>query len=419
MVKVKSSGALFIMPRSSEAWYGAEALWITVAGWAAAAEMKYGKAWIATTDRVASPQEVLHYPIVKGERKVDLTKTKWYSGIIPTVFKTGIKDWLLYRRQPVKWPLENDGDWNKPGSDIKFVWEQHDLFPGPGQRIAESLNVPFIIYVHAPVVWELEKWGVKRPIWGKYLEQHVEASSLKKADLVACVSEEVRSKVIEMGVSPAKVYVSPMAADSLLFLPKTKDKELVSRYKLDGKLVVGWTGSFRSFHGLDIVVKAFSQLQRKIEHACLLLVGEGSEKAKIEALVNELSLQDSVVFAGKQAFADIPDYVSVFDVALVSAKSAEGFHYSPLKLREYLAAGKATIAPNAGEIPIKYQDNENVLLYEAGSVDDLYNKMYRLISDEDFRLKLKSGAISKSQESGTWVHELDRTISKIEVLSKN
>ncbi|WP_439881744.1 glycosyltransferase [Pontibacter sp. MBLB2868] len=415
--KKSKSGVIFIMPRSSSAWNGAEALWITVAGWAAAVEQRYGKAWIATTDKVASTQEVLHYPLVsKGSQNVQSIKQKWYSKIFPSVLKTAIKDWLLYSKQPVKWPLDFDGEWNKPEMKIKFVWEQHDLFPGPGFRIAKKLNVPYVIYVHAPVVWELAKWGVKRPIWGKYLEQHVEAGSLKKADLVACVSEEVRSKVIEMGVDPERAFISPMAADSLLFSPKEKNKELVTRYELDGSLVIGWTGSFRSFHGLDVVVKAFSKLQQKVKHVKLLLVGEGSEKPRIEVLVDELSLQDSVVFAGKQAFTDIPDYVSVFDVALVSAKSAEGFHYSPLKLREYLAAGKATIAPNAGEIPVKYQDEEHLLLYQAGNVDDLYDKMYMLTSDENFRRKLEVAASIKSQESGTWIHELDRTMSKIEAL---
>ena len=62
----KAKNSLFIMPRSSEARRGAEALWITVAGWAAAAERKFGKAYVLTTDRIATPTEVLKYPLEIG-----------------------------------------------------------------------------------------------------------------------------------------------------------------------------------------------------------------------------------------------------------------------------------------------------------------------------------------------------------------
>ncbi len=51
------------MPRSSRDWVGAEALWITAAGWSAAAQRRFGKAWVMTTDRIAAPEEVIHYPL--------------------------------------------------------------------------------------------------------------------------------------------------------------------------------------------------------------------------------------------------------------------------------------------------------------------------------------------------------------------
>lgn len=53
-------------------------------------------------------------------------------------------------------------------------------------------------------------------------------------------------------------------------------------------------------------------------------------------------------------------------MAFVSARTLKGFHYSPLKLREYLAAGKQAFAPNAGEIPSLFKDELHLKLFEPG-----------------------------------------------------
>src|SRR5690606_33606629 len=112
-----------------------------------------------------------------------------------------------------------------PAEHVAFVWEQHDLFPGIGYLLARRFGVPFIMYVHAPQVWESAKWGVRRPGWGWLLER-LEARSIKRADVVACVSSEVRDKLVEMGVPTEKVIVSPMAVDLSLFKPGAGAEDL-------------------------------------------------------------------------------------------------------------------------------------------------------------------------------------------------
>src|SRR5687767_2827497 len=87
----RKSGAIFIMPRSSKAWRGAEALWVTVAGWSAAGKRLLGDAWVVTADTIASPEEILHYPL-GGPLKKSAGKA-W----IPLLVKTALKDFILWR----------------------------------------------------------------------------------------------------------------------------------------------------------------------------------------------------------------------------------------------------------------------------------------------------------------------------------
>ncbi|WP_010228305.1 glycosyltransferase family 4 protein [Gillisia marina] len=397
--------ALFIVPRGSDEWKGNEAGWITASGWAGAAGEIFGTSYVATTDGIFSPKESIEFP--KGNKDATTSKKpKKIRKFIPEFLITAYKDFKLKNSKPRVWPVEE----NKflKNKNVKFVWERHDLFPGPGHKIAEKLNVPFIISVEALAVWEAKKWGVKRPLWGNWLEKNIEAKSLENADLICCVSQEIKYKVISMGINEDKVLVTPNRVDSLLFNPEVKNSRISEKYNLKGKIVFGWTGSFRNFHGLDSVVKAFKLVKDKTPNAILILVGDGQEFDKIKHLVTELNLEENVIFVGRKKFVKVPDYVSNFDICLVSAKSAEGFHYSPLKLREYLALGKAVIVPNAGDLSSNFGDGKDVLMYKPGEVNDLANKMLLLISNELLKQTLEHNALHWFHAEGSWVHELNR-----------
>lgn len=396
------------MPRTSKAWYGAEALWITVAGWSAAAKRKWGEAWVLMRDRTATPAEVLDYPLPDVHHGKLSRQLRVNS--LPLFIKTVAKDLLLWWQSRL-WRLSEDQPWYR--SSVRFVWEQHDLFPGPGRALADKLGVPLIKYVHAPQVWEAAKWGVKRSVWGWFLERWVETPALKKADVVACVSQQVADKLMHMGVPKHKIVLSPMAVDPHLFYATSALNTLREKLNLDKKIVIGWTGSFRSFHGLDLLVKAFQMVHAKYPEAVLLLVGDGFERKPTEALVQELDLDEYVIFTGRQPFSKIPDYVSLFDIAVVSARSADGFHYSPLKLREYLVAGKAVLAPRAGEMPVMFKAGIHLNLYEAGNLPALAAALEELCEKPDLRHGMAQAGKQFALAASTWDYELDKVMDHL------
>lgn len=398
--------AVFIMPRSSCSWEGAEALWITAAGWASAAKRKLGDAVVVTKDKVAEPKEVWNYPLLPGKNAK--FKRRRFS-LVPSFLKILVNDLFTWRNLKNWEVLE---ELNFKDGKPHFIWEKHDLFMGPGKKLSVKYDVPFISYVHAPVVWEASKWGVKRYGWGKWLE-NIEAKSLKGADLVAVVSEEVRQKVLEMGIPKDKILISPMAVEPQLFAD-IDSAGLKRELGLSGKTVIGWTGSFRKFHGLDHVIKAFKQVSESDPEAVLMLVGDGSERRNSELLVKKLGIQEKVIFTGRIKFLAVPEYVSLFDIAVVSARSAEGFHYSPLKLREYMAAGKAVLAPNAGEIPETFEDEKVLKLFNAGDIDSLAAGMLFFIKEKEKRKIIAANGKERIINTGTWDIELEKALAHLE-----
>ncbi|MGM0933394.1 MAG: glycosyltransferase family 4 protein [Bacteroidota bacterium] len=397
------------MPKSSGSWVGAEAIWITAAGLATAAEKIVGKALVFTNDKISEPTEVYDFPIIKSRSR----DFNLMSRLIPSFFKVFIHDIIDWRKSQ-EWGILKKYAFEK--EDIAFVLEKHDLFKGVGKRLANRLGVPFISYVHSPVIWEASKWGVKRYAWGKFLAYN-EAKNLKKADLVAVVSEEVKIQVMKMGVPETKIIISPMAVDQSLF-QKYKSQRIIKKYQLQDQFIIGWTGSFRNFHGLDHLIKAFETILGRFPNTKMVLVGDGAEKENCERLCEELGITDNIIFTGRKKFAEIPELISVFDVAVVSARSADGFHYSPLKLREYMAAEKPVLAPDAGEIPEKFKNGDEVKLFEAGNIERIVKGLDFLIRNPEERKRIAKNGYNKITHNATWEVEIRKILDGIEELGK-
>lgn len=409
---IRTKCGIFIVPRSSFAWKGNEAGWITTAGWAAAGAELWGEAVVTTTDGVFSPQKAMLFPRI-SEKIGERNKFRAFRSLVPEVAITALKDFNLSRSKPREWPIEqNDILKDK---EVKMIWQRHDLFSGPGRKLATKLGVPLVTSVEALAVWEARKWGVKRPLWGKFLEERVEAKALLESDLICCVSQEVKDKVISLGIAQEKVIITPNRVDSTLFHPNIDGSKVAERYGLKQKIVLGWTGSFRGFHALDNVISAFDMIHQKHPQTILMLVGDGLEFEAIKEMVAQRDLSQVVIMTGRKKFNEIPDYVANFDISMVSARSAEGFHYSPLKLREYMAAGKPVVAPNAGDLPNIFSDGKDLLLYQAGDPISLAEKILMLIENPSKRRELSENSIKWFETEGAWVHELKKVCDILKI----
>lgn len=407
MSKQKNQTAIFVMPRTSEDWQGAEALWITVAGWAAAAEKKFGNAIILTQDKISRPNEILDFQFDVEDKNIPESR-RWVKGV-PRFLRVFINDLLLWGKSK-NWKIIKE---LPQDIDVAIIWEQHDFFIGPGKKLSERYRAPLVKYVHAPYIWEAEKWGIKRYFWGRFIERFYELSSLNKADLVLCVSDGVAKKLEKMGVNNNKILISPMAVDLHFFRINSADKTL-GELKYDPEtFIIGWTGSFRPFHGLFVLIEAFGTFIKNNPDSKLLLIGDGAEKIKIENLVKKLGLEKDIIFVGKKNYKKIPGILSLFDIAVVSADKKEGFHYFPIKLMEYMAAGKPCLAPNAGDISKEFENDVHLKLYEPGNPSDLYEKMEYFKSHKKEADMIALRARAFTEKYGTWDAKLEKVLIRL------
>ena len=87
------------------------------------------------------------------------------------------------------------------------------------------------------------------------------------------------------------------------------------------------------------------------------------------------------------------------DVALVLAGRDETFHYSPLKLAEYLAAGRAVVAPDVPQIADRVEQGEEAILVPPSDSTALATALRRLHDDPALRARLGANARAAGSHS--------------------
>jgi glycosyltransferase involved in cell wall biosynthesis len=401
-------GALFVMPSPSAGQSGPVAVWITAAGWAEAARKRCGHAWVLTPNGICSPKEASE---LATRPSLAPAKRRRWRRFVPVTLRTAVKDVLqIPKARRYRSAAMQHGPWNE--HDLAFVWQRHDFFHTAGFEVARARGVPIVLFVDAPLVWEARKWGVRRPGWGKLLEIAGERRQLRSADLVACVSDEVADELKTRGVDANRIVVTPCSVDLDVFTPEASGNSVRERLGLEGKFVVGWLGSFRRFHGVELALQAAALVQDRLPDLALLLVGDGLERPGVERLARELGLRN-VHFTGTVPYSDVAAHIGAMDVSLVLDRGEQGFHYSPLKLREYMACGRAVIGPRVGELERILTDGVNGLLVQPGDPEALAEAIEKLHHDPKRRQLMGSAARAKVAEEWSWDRQLERVLDAL------
>jgi glycosyltransferase involved in cell wall biosynthesis len=374
----------------------AGALWVVLANWAEAIERRYGSAPVVTPDRVLSPAEARALAFSPAATTT-VARRKRRGRAVETLAKD-VR--ALWRGARYSARVDVPSVMNPV-----YVWQHHDLFQRAGIRLARRLDVPLLLFVHAPQVWEARQWGVGRPGWGRLVERLGERPQFRSADIVACVSEEVAAAAVDLGADPRRVMIAPCTADGDRF-------DTVSSRRADlglrDDVIVGWIGTFRPFHNVDLLIRAVAESRRACPRLALLLVGDGPTRSACETLARELDVPST--FIGTVVQDDVPALLKTFDIAAIPSGSDGGFHYSPLKLKEYLAAGRATVVPSVGEMARLLVDRRDTVLYQPGAEGGLRDAISELARNEPLRESIATAGRARFEECFT----IDRQLDEVE-----
>jgi glycosyltransferase involved in cell wall biosynthesis len=161
---------------------------------------------------------------------------------------------------------------------------------------------------------------------------------------VVAVSPRIKTLLVDQFRVPAErvvVLSNGVDIDAIRPVPRL---EAVRRAGLDvdARYVV-FCGRFEPWDDFDTLLGAFALAHRQHPDARLVLVGDGPERERIEALGAELGIAEAMILTGfVEDRARIGDLIGAATVTVICYR--DGFVGSPIKLAEYLAAGRAVVA---------------------------------------------------------------------------
>lgn len=173
-----------------------------------------------------------------------------------------------------------------------------------------------------------DRWYL--PIWKRY-------------DRIVAVTKGLADRFARAGVPSAKLVVAHDAVDTARFASNGGRVEARRRLGLpeDG-FIAAYAGSLYPHKGVDDLVEAVAKLKGEVE---TVVVGDGADLARVKAASERLGAP--VRFDGHVPHARVRDYLQSADVAVLPNRGGSAYderYTSPMKLFEYLAAGKAIVA---------------------------------------------------------------------------
>jgi glycosyltransferase involved in cell wall biosynthesis len=158
----------------------------------------------------------------------------------------------------------------------------------------------------------------------------------------------------------------------------------------DDCILIGFVGRLVRAKGADILLRALALIDHDAWRLRVVLVGEGEEHHALEALVQELDLGDTVLFAGRMPCEQIFSAMKGFDVVVMPSRS-EGFGLSAL---EAMACGLPLVASRVDALPEVVLEGETGLLFEPENPADLARKLTDVLEDTQLRKRLGQAAIA-------------------------
>lgn len=336
------------------------------------------------------------------------------------------EDWLFYRTPQQNWlnrfpALNQLAVINNLAARLEQVAEQvkpdvlHAHSPAlnaiAALRVGKKLGIPVVYEIRA--FWEdaavdhgtSAEWGLRYR-----LTRAMETHALKRVDAVTTICEGLRADILQRGIPSEKVTVIPNAVNIDNFSAgEAPDLPLAKNLGLDGKVVLGFIGSFYAYEGLDILLKAMPAMLQANPDIRLLLVGGGPQEQQLKALSSALNISDKIIFTGRVPHEQVQKYYNLTDVLVYPRLRMRLTDLvTPLKPLEAMAQGRLLAASDVGGHRELIVDGKTGILFEADNPAALASKVLGLIAAPESWPALRAAARTFVETERNWPRSVAR-----------
>ncbi|KKG99373.1 hypothetical protein DU68_01485 [Methanosarcina mazei] len=234
-----------------------------------------------------------------------------------------------------------------------------------------------------------------------YVFCKIEQIVFSKSDLILFVSNENFVRITnrtKININKTKIIYNNINN------PRTLTSDNMDKIQFNERKVIGFVGNlFAKDKGVEVLIRAFEQVLKKIKDIRLVIVGDGPDNDYLSILCTSLNIQDYVTFTG---YLENPfPYLKSFDVYVLPSLH-EGFNLSIL---EALYCDNVVLGSRVGGTPEALLYDE--LLFDPLSIDELAFKINNLVTDENLYLKYLC-LCNKRKKKFTfdWIRDMEKEI---------
>ncbi|HEY1047259.1 MAG TPA: glycosyltransferase family 4 protein [Bacteroidia bacterium] len=345
-------------------------------------------------------------PLTSGDYKPSKLK-KIIKSLIPRVLWTTINNLKLRKHDKIAGlKLETAIQTHKPD----LLYERSEYLQDSGAICAEKYGLKYFLEVNAPFVEEMKSFEGKSLLENK--AHQIEKFKLEKAHKIIAVSSALADFLKQTyQCDPGKLFVQPNCINpSKVHTDSNEIESLKHTFSLNNRYIFGFVGSIFPYHGVDMLIQAFSKVHDKINDSTLMIVGDGNIIDDLKKMAIDLGIESKVVFTGKIPHSKVFNYMSVMDVCIMAKSNWYG---SPVKVFEYGLMKKPIIAPNTSPIRDVMENEKDALIIED-NVNELSNAMLKLSENRVLASSLATQFNQKVMSSYNWSHAAQNIIELCE-----
>ena len=301
---------------------------------------------------------------------------------------------------------------------VSFIYQRYSINNYSGLKLARLYSVPFILEYNGSEIWLHRHWS--DPLKYENIAERIELLNLKFSDMVVVVSQPLKEELKLRGIDSNKILVNPNGVDPDRYSPNADGSSVRRQYHLNGKIVIGFIGTFGKWHGAEILAEAFGELLHKYPdyqgRVILFMIGDGITMPLVKRNIDKFAIKENCVLTGLIPQEEGPEYLAACDVLVASHKpNPDGtpFFGSPTKLFEYMAMGKGIVASNLNQIGEVLKHDHTAWLVKPGDVESLMEGLKILIDDRVRRERLGQAARNEVVAKYTWKEHTRKIIEKL------
>lgn len=254
----------------------------------------------------------------------------------------------------------------------------HNHFIGGSATVSmltsEMTGIPFSFTLHGPAdLLEPAKWALRE--------------KTKRARFVSTISHFARSQIMLHSdfADWDKISIIHCGINPSAYTPRAAPRD-------DNEVRLLFVGRLAPVKGIDVLLEALGRLLPERPELKLTIVGDGPERARLEALATQLG--DHVSFVGYKSQTEVADFMSTTDIYVLPS-FAEGV---PVALMEAMASEVPVIATSVGGVGELVEDGVHGHLVHPGDPVPIAEKIAALAVDPETRHRMgKAGRIKVKQ----------------------